>query len=271
MTNNLQYSDISQINPKYSGTYRVDHRLCLPTRNTIQISVSADGTLFAYCHRCNATISGSLGYTTKQRPQVATQPGQLYPDLDPSLWPSDVQMFYEQYDILPTTLQAIGWMYVPHYSTHTNQYNKPWTMAPRLFLPLLTSDKYSAGYMARNVHDYDKQSKVTMLSTGPPWLVSDFRDNKVVLVEDAMSFSKCYQARISAACLFGTTLPQNILEYTLRSRKHIIIFLDNDSVIVKQKQNKINDALGLITSTRIVYSDRDPKQIDEEELHRLCY
>lgn len=260
----MNYSDIKHLIPAKAGSVRADHNKCLPTKNTLQITVGIDGRGFAYCFRCSQSLRFNLGVQLEQSAVIKTAVGELRPEHNADLWPIEAHMWFMKAGVSVDTMLAAGWRYVPHWSRQ-----QLFTMAPRLCMQLYDAYGKPAGVSARRIHDYDTKAKSLKLGSQTAFIVSDFKDNKLVLVEDELSWTKLYGLGISSACLQGTSLPDDVKKYIQKNKPRTFLFLDNDSKTVSDKTNRMFKELSLYTTARVVYARKGCKNHTNEELEEL--
>lgn len=173
--------------------------------------------------------------------------------------------------------RARGWL--GQYLTSTEVHDHGILYSPllrRVILPVHDASGL-AGYQTRKIFDDDDRPKYATY-TGRP---QDFHlylpsksssGSSVVLVEDMVSAVKCSYHCASAA-LFGVSLKDALFAKLARPasmHSKFLIFLDNDSTLVRGAARKIRQRLTPFGECAIIDSrDGDPKSLTHTELERL--
>jgi hypothetical protein len=222
----------------------------------MKVTRNTDGTVSAKCYRC--------GRWGKWRPQYHRARQLIGSGVESKeaikklvTLPSDLTL-----DINEWSVQARVW--VLRYITEEEQrlYNiryskeKDYLVLPidkdnfsvRLFN--IDNFKYISNYVNSNIYKYN------------------YKDNKIVIVEDLLSFIKVSRY-YSCLCIFGTTLTQAHINRIIEDHSDFVIFLDNDNLTVQTKQREMRNRLELFGKCRIIKHDKDPKACTELELKEL--
>jgi hypothetical protein len=122
------------------------------------------------------------------------------------------------------------------------------------------------GYQMRSLNAVDKEKYLTVRNTSPLFWYSGQVSTKLVIVEDILSAIRVSKFHSSIAIL-SSGMPDDLYAIIGKSNyTDFVIFLDNDNAQVKKNQLKIAQKLSLLGNVRVIKSDKDPKEMSDNEL-----
>lgn len=241
-------------------TTNVHH--CKHGRNNDRCYVTNKGDCYLfYCHHCGAT--GRLGTklaaykkkTSKREtalPKTFLMPASA--EANVSKWPIEARMWPQRASLTTKQIEEVGMVWDER--------------TGRVCLPVSFEGMYR-GYVARLIK-----------GDGPKYLARRNDINKfiyakhcnnsgsVVLVEDILSCIKLYYCGYNAVALQGTAIDDSLLNYVTSNYNDFIIWLDNDNAQVKMNQIKLQKKLSLFGNTKMIKTDKDPKEHSKEEIEK---
>ena len=234
---------------------RANH--CGRSAKSMVVERTNDGTVSAKCFRC-----GAFGKNDhKNKPSI--EPKSLK-DKDNKL-PIDVVYAWKDWNPL-----AINYVDNKEFTEEeSKELGLGWSESMhRMIIPVSNNLHRLAGWQAKSF-------------TGTPRYLS-FSDNKkhmyyqrdnfnplyvnsVVITEDVMSAFKCSQLLSSFAIL--TTKITNQMKHALMQYDRFYIWLDNDNSQVRVNQLKLHNTLSLFGDSVIIKSDKEPKEMKQNEIN----
>jgi hypothetical protein len=254
---------------------------CKTGRNNdrFYIKRNEDGSLIGYCHHCCEhgflpPHKDIFGLETKVDTKVssdscavAAEEASLKPvglidgDLVYSVDPENFKRLLQLYQDVPSNLSKLGFGYIPHSDEvflpyYTNGVLTTW-QSRKLGSILGDRDVGGPKYVSHTSDMYDND-----LLVHDPMCHDNVKLDKtsvLYLVEDW--FSASWIANWSPALsLRGCHINYLQIEYVVSMFDHIVVWLDNDTSVVRNHAKKIADRVGLFSKVFLESSDeRDPK------------
>ena len=264
MSRYLRYDEFMPFAPSNIGEQiRINHDSddCSGSSKSMVVRREEDGRIVAYCHRCSKRGSYSEAYSkVKQRARESREPsstvkrtGYRIPrdaTSDVSQWGIKARVWAHTRGINNTEIQRFGIVW----SEYTNS----------LYMPIYT-DTTLAGYVSKPFTEgmpkyitrwNDKENAL--------WINEIDDGDTIVLTEDIPS-AIVVGRYINTIALTGVNITTHQLAY-LSKYKNFIVWLDNDNRQVKMKQLAARNKLSLFGNVRVIHTDRDPKNLSEQEI-----
>ena len=278
MSKNLSYRDFVSLAPTEVGVEaRHNHEQCsagADTRRRLYVTRTDSTTVTAYCHNC-----GRGGFWKQLGGRSRDDIRLLYAARD-NLYngeePEDGSQCAQQSSAVPKgewSNHATGW--VKRYGITDAEierfkigYHLP---TGRVCLPVYRG-RVLIGYQLRDVVG-DTDTKYLTEKMGAKTLLFRVRNGKrtCVIVEDMLSAIKVGR-QVDTAAMLGSSLNHEIIAKLASEYDEVIIWMDNDNIVIKRKQNEYKSLLDMLCkSARIIRTSRDPKDYTDEEIRReLC-
>ncbi|MGI0014071.1 MAG: hypothetical protein ACREBU_11610 [Nitrososphaera sp.] len=256
----LKWKDIERYVPFTTGRVRVQHYSdsCQPNSASrgLHIERKPNGTIFAYCFRCGASLHHrdfsvvfrrAAGVPRHDDKSIARLPV----DLDGSIdhWDSAARIWIARARITQKHCDRYGIGYSPS--------------AQRLAIPI-RKDGELVGSVQRGFGDGPKYLR---FGRGFPFVAKS--DSSVMpltlIVEDCLSAIRGADVGVSAIALLGTKLSEEAL-LALMGREPYIVWLDDDNPQVKQAQGQISQRLRQFGGVHVVRGKREPKLLSDGEI-----
>lgn len=255
---------LSRIENLDTGSHRLNHNWdgCSGSSKSMMVTVNADGSVFGYCHRCGQKYSTRpISYTGLKAPSclIETRYGEeLSLPIDSqyivALWPSEAAVWLYRSRIDQGLAGLLGLVYSEEHG--------------RVLIPYFDKGKL-VFFQSRKVHAEDEGPKYLSQSVQNACVYKHLRngDRSVVIVEDALSAARLYKF-VSSFSILGVNLKDNQLSKLISlGYKRYFVWLDNDSLVVKNKARQIKNKLDLVGNTKIVLKNKEPKQMSDDELY----
>jgi hypothetical protein len=270
--NYLKHKEFVPLAPD-SGFVRVNHDSmeCAGDSQSMKIEVKEDGSLFAYCHRCGKSGRYNTPYFTaakaarnhSQADSLARRSGQRADGYkratcDMDQWSPDARQWIIKAGISQLEVTA-----------NDIRYDKE---IDGIFLSVRNHHGL-CGYILRRlnydgpkcINDFDCTAVPICHVSRPPISSSDM----VVLVEDILSCIKVGR-QYNAVALLGTTASTPLINWLGKTYNEYVVWLDDDSKIVKNKQRVLRNTLSLLGESRIITGvGRDPKYLSNTEIKEV--
>lgn len=251
--------------------------------NKLYVTKRNDGCIVAFCHHCgkkgkytpldnDKSMETIIEEATKYL-ETSIDYGEISEDQYDGKLPSDTEFRWGYWHPL-----AKSW--VLKYGLHPKEIHKHEigydSTSRRIILPVRTRMGTLQGYISRKlftdgsdkypkylIHKMDN-FQIFKQCTGP----QDCNPFVCVITEDILSAIKCARY-VDSYSILGVNLPNRLLR-DLKFYRKVLIFLDNDNDIVRQKQLDMQQKILQFTDKCVIIeSDKDPKEHSDEELRRL--
>lgn len=247
-------------------TTRVNHNSsgCSGSSKSLQITRQPDGTITAYCHRCeqkgyyqDRSYKGfNKGIRFSRETKDVYLPKDMDMDVDNWASPARVWAFKNRLESVHIERANIG------YSESIG----------RILIPTYHEGKVS-GYQARKVHKYDEGPKyyTRCNKTLPNYNHYHNTGSKtIVITEDSISAVRLSNF-VDSISLQGVVLKDNVLSYLLGYRKYdkCFVWLDNDTPLVIQKRVVLKNRLSNYLECSTITIQEEPKHMDDAKLHKF--
>ena len=285
--NYLDKDEFVPFAPKNIGEEVHVHHCKLGKNNDrLYIRRNEDGSIMAYCHHCGMRgiskldgvrhISNFRSSKSEDVRQGYNKTLKLPSDLETDFdkWPKKAQMWPLQYGITKEEIHVNHMGYSEYFG--------------RVVLPSFDEKGVLSEYQTRKINGlngtasfqrdtkydtYIKQGSTPLQRVFNPrftWADPYINPNILCIVEDNLSAIKCNRYTPTIA-LHGTSLDMKSIIKLSKQYTDFIIFLDNDNPQVKKSQSKLKRKLELVCkgNVKIVYSDKDPKELSNKELKEI--
>lgn len=259
--------------PDSPGVVRINHNTstCSGTSNSLKITRSEDGTVYAKCFRCGGIgrFSDSVSKYAKVKRKalgVSGKVNQVYMPSDLKVkigeMPVVVRTKLSQYSLTQKDIDTfgLGW---------SQRYN-------RFIIPVYRSGEL-VGWQGRCYDDHSKEPKYItkykdsgdlyayILCTG-----SIVGDGVCVVVEDMLSGIRVARHANALVC-FGSNISDSGILRSYPDNSKYLIFLDDDNRTVKLNQLDIKNRLTALgkDATIIAGVGKDPKELPDSELRTI--
>lgn len=251
-----------------TGFVRVNHDSpdCGGSSASMKIEVQHDGTIFAYCHRCSKsgtyssayftgkkTREGDVGATTipygrRQRAQGYERASRDFAD-----WSSESRAW-----VLKAGLSQVEVI------ANDIRYDKE---IDGVFLSVHNGVD-PCGYILRRFN-YHGPKYINDFEVCTPRVhrVRPVHDNgMVVITEDILSAIKVGR-QYNAVSILGTRCELPTLNWLIKTYSEFVIFLDDDSNLVRKQQRVLRNTLGMMGKAVIISGvGKDPKDLTNNEI-----
>lgn len=247
------------------GTRRLDHRACpagTDTRRRLYITRKENGDVVAYCHNCGlgGIHRGGTSFRPPVLPEVEDESKEGSLDMsrfenNTYYWPKEMRMWLVNMRISLTTAQKYGITYDPE----SNRVVIPKVSADGELVQYQTRRLVADGspkYMTRKV-----KSKFIHDPIGPGI------SRTCVIVEDMISAIRLSELDIDAVPLFTSTMTDETYLTLVEKYDRLLVWLDNDSVIVdRHAQDMVKKLNAMGATSGMVMHQTDPKHYSDESL-----
>jgi len=247
-------------------TVSIHHCKSGHNNNRLYITNRGEVTLF-YCHHCHK--KGALSNSrARYKKHILTTVGEgkcyhhsrMYTTLpsdgitDPLKWPTTALKWAIKGRLSVTNMQDMGMVYSPR--------------TKRVHVPITFKGKY-VGNLARRVEEDNTAKYLANCDNIEEFnyvLWSNNPNKTVVLVEDVLSAYRLHLLGFNSCALMGTHIKPSLLNHISQHCNDFIIWLDNDNPEVKLAQAKLREQLSLFGNTRLIKTDKDPKEMKDNEI-----
>lgn len=214
--------------------------------------------ILAYCHHCHGrgVLKVSNSYVKRALKPPVLPPAKVYTlpyDSLPatSKWPVEANTWLARGGVSVDLADRKGIVYSPKFD--------------RVCIPVVFNGTYQ-GYTARRLKDNGTPKYINRTNTPDTFIYScPAGGDTVVLVEDILSCIRVGE-QMSAVALQGTSVSDTLLAYLTKHYTSFIVWLDNDNRQVKLNQAALARTLSLYGSVRLLKTDRDPKEMTDEQI-----
>lgn len=248
-------------------TIHIHH--CKEGRGNDRLYISnKEGTYLFYCHHCGK--SGSLrdklnrvnNRISKKDLRTIHVNHHIPSDVesDPSKWSIEARLWPLKASISNDMIKEVGMVWC----ARTN----------RVYVPISFGGEY-IGFVSRRIDPDDGTPKyITKCDKTKKdrFLFVKHVDNTskdVVLVEDILSCLRLNQLGYNAVALLGVNVDDSLFRYLREHYSRFHVWLDNDNTQVKLAQVKIKNKLELIGPSRIIKTEKDPKEYTDDEIREF--
>jgi DNA primase len=232
--------------------------------NRLYITNKGDCYLF-YCHHCGKsgklTNKFSRVEKKKEKPKEKVTHSVFLPtdlEYDPLKWPVEARLWPLKASLSNDQIKGamMGWS----------------PSKRRVYVPINFAGEYR-GYVARRIDDDDSPKYITKIKDGDKenfiFAMNTSQSGEVVLVEDILSCLKLYYSGYNSIAILSSNIDNKLFNYIIYNYNKYIIWLDNDNTQVKLNQISIKNRLDSFGETRIVKTDKDPKEHSKIEIDRI--
>jgi hypothetical protein len=223
---------------------------------SLSITISEEGVLKWFCFRASCGYKGRRGlWGVVGEPGLkAEKPPQTFSGALERL-PGPVRhWFEEEYGLDPSRLEFLGWRYAPD--------------RDRIYIPYIGPRGQFRGAILREwKNKLEPRNIVYKQLRDEPfmgWFPQD-GDDRPVLVEDALSACKLYQAGVNAISLCGTHLSANMVREILSTHTKADLALDKDAFA---KAVKMAAEFRGVLNIKVWKLDKDLKYVSEDRILR---
>lgn len=263
MTNTTDWLQIAKDLPVGHSTRAVCHGEC-GTGRALVINHDPD-KYRCYCFRCGLSQFESKGYMTLEQlahikamneaAALASESVALPLDInyDSSLWPTEARMWLYKASIYGSVLDSARIGYSPELG--------------RVILPVY-KDQEVIYYQGRAIFAGQEPKYLNPKTANRPiWYGKQAEESDTIVVtEDILSAIRVGEVTQSCSIL-GTKL-DTASAGALSKYRRVIIWLDGDTAGVEGALS-ISKTLGLVTDTRIVRTERDPKEYTNQQINEI--
>lgn len=259
------YDRYSYLDPGESARENHDTDYCRGDSKSLHVTMGeSDGIFRAYCHRC-----GYYGWFRYNSFPKVTQAGQsskhrvgksvgigkvlrLPSDgtTKYSEWHPLARVWISKSGVTPEEIDAYGLVYSP--SRH------------KVILPIWEKSEL-IGWQERALDEESpKYITVTRNSSDMLFFSKERGGDRIVVVEDALSAIRVGRT-VPAVAILGAK-PRDGLMLWLKRYTQFLIWLDNDTSVVKKSQVDLCNRLGIYGHCRVIKTDKDPKEYTDDEI-----
>jgi len=273
-TLNLKHDEFVPHAPEYEGSVRINHEssVCSGSSKSMVIRREKNGDIVAYCHRCGKSGSyrspffkGDLLGKDTRRERGRDNEGYRNFESESSSFISSVTAWDKWPRHVRMWLQGFGISEVESVRNSLS-YNEE---IDELMIPIRNT-KGLVGYLCRTFTSKTRYYATFKNSACSFWLSTGYGHDSdtLVITEDVISAIKCARY-LPAMALLSTKIMNCAMSEIVNRYKHFIIFLDDDTPLVKENQRALRNKLELFGDVRIVTVGRDPKRCTGAELKEV--